>query len=492
MEDSKKLFSQILKELDEKELRGFINKHCKNDKTMRNKFLTHFANKIKVKPQEKYRVIIDNAIVACTNSRGYFLINDKKVNSALRPLFKLIKDEKVSLHQRPYDAFVLAKLILEKFGEMYEDFYEVGKYEKIGDLFYEALVLIDDICEAETTPYEFKEEIFKDIIELAQNPNFHKDLYCEVAVDLSLLKIAAELCEGEQCRELIKILDKLIETKDEYVKDDYLKLKIELLVQEDDKEGFSKAIQENMDREDIRNMVIKSALENGELEKAIGLIKEGIELFKEDKPGISARYEKLLLDLYKTSGMKKEYLELLNKLYREDYSEEFYDLLKKSYSSKAWKKELAKIINELKSKYSKDSFYLNRKLAYIYKKERMEDELFEVIKENPYFEFLETYGEYCKKSYSKEILNFYGLFVNRQLSRIDTRKEYANLAKTLLKISKIYDGGEEFVGSIYRNIKQIYARKPALLEEMSILSHLDKEQPKKVEVKKEIEKKSLF
>ena len=57
MQDTKKIFAQILKGLNEKELKEFISKHCKTNATMQNKFLTHFSHQIEVKSEEKYQMI---------------------------------------------------------------------------------------------------------------------------------------------------------------------------------------------------------------------------------------------------------------------------------------------------------------------------------------------------------------------------------------------------------------------------------------------------
>lgn len=496
MQDAKKIFTQILKGLNEKELREFISKYCKTNTAMQNKFLTHFSNKIEAKSEEKYQMIIDNSIKACSNLRGYFLIDPKKTNSALKPLYKLLEKEKVSYHQKPYESFVFARLILENFGELYESFYEVQDSDKVDNLFYETIELLNSICAADTTPYEFKEEIFEDLLVLAQEPYFNKSSsYYDAGVDLDLLRMASSLCTEEDNQQVIEIIDRKIKIKDEYDKRNFIELKIEFLKKQKLDDKLSETIDENMDQEDVRNMVIDVALQNSDIEKAIGLIKGGIELFKKKRhSGIVVKYEKKLLEVYKKNKMENEYLSLLWTLYREDFSGEFYDLLKKCYSKIEWEKELLKIINEIKREHSKESFVygLSEKLADIYVKEKMPDELFTLIKENDYFNFLESYGKYCKDSYSSELLYMYESYINEQLGYKNTRKQYAQLADILKKLSTTYTGGKEFVGKVYRSIKQRYANKPALLEEMLILNYLEtnaEKENKKTIVK---EQKALF
>ena len=133
------------------------------------------------------------------------------------------------------------------------------------------------------------------------------------------------------------------------------------------------AIEENMDEQEIRDMVIEEALEKKEIEKAIKYTKDGIELFiRKNYAGTVAKYEEKLLKIYKNNKMNDEYLTLLWQLYRKYFSSEYYDLLKKQYSKEEWKEEFLKIIDEIKTKKPTDSFTYNTsiKLADIYKKEK--------------------------------------------------------------------------------------------------------------------------
>ena len=495
MQDAKKIFNQILKELSEKELREFIGKYCKTN-AMQNKFLTHFSHKIEVKAEEKFQIIIDNCIKACSSLRGHFFIDPRKTNAAMKPLFKLIEKEKIGYHQKPYESYVFAKLILENFGELYENFYEVQDTDIVDNLFYEALELLDSICQSKMTPFEFKEEIFEDILMLSQESYFNKSSsYYDGGVDLDLLSIVSVFATTEEIFQIIEVIDSKIERKDEYDKKNFIALKIELLQKYHLNDALLAAIEENMDEADVRDMVIETALEKHEIEKAIGYIKDGIALYSEKNyAGTVSKYEKKLLQVYKNNKMHDDHLSFLWEVYREDFSGEYYDLLKKQYRGKEWKEEVLKIIDEIKIHYSKSSFTygMSGKLADIYVKEKMQDELFALIKENSYFNLLESYGTYCKESYSSEILKMYEAYITNHLEQKSTRKQYAQLAKLIKTLSITYDGGEAFARNIYRYIKQKYANRPALLEEMSILGSLDIDSSRDINKSVAKEQKSLF
>jgi hypothetical protein len=499
MQDAKKIFNKILKELSEKELREFIGKHCKTN-AIQNKFLTHFSHKIEGKAEEKFQIIINNSIKACSSLRGHFFIDPRKTNSALKPLFKLLEKEKVSYNQKPYESYVFAKLVLENFGELYEHFYEVQDTNIVDNLFYDALEILDAICQSKTTPFEFKEEIFGDLLTLSQELYFNKSSrYYDVGVDLDLISIVSKCATTEDIFEVIEVIDDKIQIKDEYDRRNFIALKIELLQKYNMNDELSAAIEENMDEEDVRDMVIAKALKKHEIEEAIKYIKEGIELFREKNyAGIVSKYEKKLLQVYKNNKMDDDYLSFLWEVYRKEFSGEHYDLLKKQYAQKEWKEEFLKIIDEIKTDYSKNHFAyeITTKLADIYVKEKMEDELFALIEKNSYFNFFDSYGKYCKESYSSKMLNLYELHIVEQLEYINTRKQYAQLAKLIKTLSQTYYGGEEFASKKYRYIKQKYANRPALLEEMLILDYLDSDPSENTEKSKEKavvkEQKSLF
>jgi len=481
MQDPKKTFTEIFKKLDEKELKGFINKYCKNNREIQNKFLTHFAHKIEVKPEEKYQMIIDNSIKSCMTSRGYFPINPKKTSAALKPLHQLLKKEKSSCHQKPYEPFLFARLILQSYGELYELFYEVEEGYKIEDLFFEAIVLIREIAEAATVPHEFKEEMFEELLDLSQRRCFSRSAsYEDGGVDLELLKIAATLCDTENIDRLLKVLDKKIAQKNEYYADNFIKLKIEVLQEKKLADALRKTIAEYMDRDTVRRMVIDAAIKNGEIDRAIDVIQEGIVLATQKHyPGIVTRYEEELLKIYRDHGREKEYLALISKMFWEDSSMKYYDRLKECYSEKAWHTEREKIIREIKGKTEASPYRSHLwTLAEIYAKEKMEDALFDLIKKNSFFDFLDRFGKHCQESYSSEILRIYGKLIDERLRHIKTRKEYAAMARLLKELALTYKGGKAFIANIYRDIKRKNPKKPALLEEMSILDFLENQSGK--------------
>ena len=497
MKDVKKIFNQILKELSEKELREFINKHCRTN-VMQNKFLTHFSHKIEGKAEEKFQVLIDNSIKACTDKRGHFLVNPAKTNSALKPLFKMLEKEKNAYHKKPYESYLLAKLILENFVELYIDFYEVYDTDKLDNLFYEALELIDDICQASTTPHEFKEEVSKELLALSMETHFDKsssEYGCDV--DLDILKIASEIIAVDESAKLMEIINKKINKKDKYARREFIEFKLEVLEKYQMYDALTETIEENMDEENVRDMAIEKALKQKNIDKAIAYIEEGIELFtRQNLRGLVSKYEKKLLKVYKNNQMKEEHLSLLWRLYKVDYSGEYYDFLAKEYSEKEWKKYAEAMIDEIKTIYAKGryAYDVSEKLADIYVKEKMVDALFLLIKENESFEYLKKYGRLCREKYSAEILAMYEVFLLRSFKHKGTRKEYAQYANLIHNLVTVFDGGEEMARKIHMQIKQKYANRPALLEEMSILDYLDATLPPKKVVAKCMpkEQKSLF
>lgn len=475
MKDSKKIFNQIFKGLSEKELREFINKHCRTN-AMESKFLTHFSHKIEGKAEEKFQVLIDNSIKACIDNRGHFLINPSKTNSALKPLYKMLEKEKNAYHQKPYESYLLAKLILENFADLYIDFYEVYDIEKLDNLFYEALELIDAICQSSTTPHEFKDEVANELLALSTEPYFDKiSSEYDCGVDLDLLTIVSKMITIDESAKLMEIIDEKIKKKDKYTRREFIEFKLEVLEKYQMYDALTATIEENMNEENVRDIAIENALNQKNIDKAIEYIQEGIALFtSQDLRGLVSKYEKKLLNVYKNNQMKEKYLSLLWRLYKVGYSGEYYDFLAKEHSEKEWKEHYEDIIDEIKTTYAKGryAYDVSEKLADIYVKEKMNDALFLLIKEDQSFGYLKKYGRLCREKYSTEILAMYEVFLLRSVERKGTRKEYAQYANLINNLVTVFDGGEEMARKMHMQIKQKYANRPALLEEMSILDYL--------------------
>ncbi len=230
MDESKQIFTQVLNSLSEKEMKSFINKYCKTNKAMVNKFISMFAHKIEGNCQKKFNIIVDNSIEALLNRRSRFIINPSKANNALRPIFKLLKEEQNSYHEKPYESFVLIKILFFYFSDLIEDFYEVHKFDLIDELFIEIINLLSSIYHSKTTPYEFKEELFTYILDKAREDYCDKiSYYGRYLVDLNLVRILSEDMETEKKDKIIELIDYKISYKSDDKKERFIKLKSEIL-----------------------------------------------------------------------------------------------------------------------------------------------------------------------------------------------------------------------------------------------------------------------
>ena len=229
MDETKQIFTQILNNLSEKEMKTYINKYCKTNKAMVNKFISLFAHKIEGNCEKKFNIIIDTAIEACLNRKSRFVIDPRKTNSALRPVFKILKEEQNSYHEKPYESLVLVQIIIKNFVGLIEYFYVVHKFDIIDDLFIQTLDLLKSIYHSNTTPYEFKDEIFDYVLKISQEEIFNTfSTYMDMNIDLRLLKIVTSLNDNEKNIKILELVEKKIGLKKENSKEKIEKFKSEL------------------------------------------------------------------------------------------------------------------------------------------------------------------------------------------------------------------------------------------------------------------------
>lgn len=223
MIDEKKLFTEIANSLTQKELKDYILKYCRNEKSQIITFLNYFENKINIDLKSKYVFLIDLTLEGIINSRSRFLIDPKKCTKGLKPIFNLLKEKQSSYIQKPYDAFLVSTYILERFSPLYEYFYTVRKFDIAERLLFNCVEIIESIYYCKDVPYEFKDEIFKFILEFVQESYFSDNkYYMDSKVDIYLLKV---LCKNSQ-KDKIDLIDESINKKLEVKTLDETKRKI--------------------------------------------------------------------------------------------------------------------------------------------------------------------------------------------------------------------------------------------------------------------------
>jgi len=96
-----------------------------------------------------------------------------------------------------------------------------------------------------------------------------------------------------------------------------------------------------------------------------------------------------------------------------------------------------------------------------------------------------VFDKYTKEIYSTEILNIYRPIILQRAENNMSRKHYQELASLLQRLSKNFIGADEFVGKLINEFKHKYAKRPAMMQELSKVKCISV-------VKIKTEQKSLF
>lgn len=207
----------------------------------------------------------------------------------------------------------------------------------------------------------------------------------------------------------------------------------------------------------VRKNYIDLCVQRKKYDLALEILKESIQM-DEDYRGLVIDYNTKIKDIYKMIGDAEKYQEQLWALilkYDKGNLEIFREL-KSYYSAAEWKDVREKIFSNL-SPYSH--------IDILYKEEKMYDRLLKIVQESPGLWLLEQYESVLKECYPDEILQKYRDELNEMAKRASNRKRYKEFAILLRKMKKI-KGGTKVVENIVKSWRNIYKRRPAMMDEL--------------------------
>lgn len=487
----RKAFDDVLKKLDEEDMRRFISDYSKRQRDFINNFLSYFPHKIDMGMREKYEMIVESAFKDAEEKGSYgLLIDPDKAAKALKPVYAFLDTLQKSAIDAPYEAFVASTIVIEEFALLYEDFQEVGADEHSDNLIYQATEILQALSSSSQVPYEFKDEMFNYIVD-----EMSDDYLDMEGISLQLLEIAGTLCHEENNDKFLEAINTKIGRISDYRKDKFIKLKIDFYKKHSMLEKAQETIKMNIDEYPIRDIAIKEALEESDFILAVRLAKEGIDQYKnENLRGIVARYEDKLLEIYEKADDHKNAAALAEQLFKQEYKPRYYRTLKKYYDQALWEEKVEEIRGELMRQHGKHNYkqiYLDT-LAFIYIEEKRLDDLYRLLELNPYLLVLNQYAFHVREKHSREVLEMYRPLLYDFARDNMGRKKYMELAGLLQTLSRDFIGGEEFIGEIVDRLIQMYVKRPAMIEELAGLKSAVMRQNSKNKVQKVKSQQTVF
>ena len=277
-----------------------------------------------------------------------------------------------------------------------------------------------------------------------------------------LLSLAADLAETDaDFDKVMAIADKKqqLHYRDEEVQ----VIKYDLLVRKKGQDVANKFLEQNMDNPRFREMAIERALEQKNFVKAVALAENGVQSDKKDKPGLVKKWYDWLLKIAQAQNDTKKIIEYARHLLIVNFRNEqdYFQVLKEHVKPEVWEAFVDGIVREIKAKRRWDDEHL---VASIYIKEEKWDKLWELIKEKPDFATIERYESYLSKRYSDEIMDLYATLVLDYLERNMSRDHYQTACRYIRRMIKL--GGKKQANKLIAQLRSLYARRPALLQEL--------------------------
>ncbi|MFO7822129.1 MAG: hypothetical protein R6V56_08785 [Lentisphaeria bacterium] len=212
-------------------------------------------------------------------------------------------------------------------------------------------------------------------------------------------------------------------------------------------------------------------LKKGNLQKAIEMIKEGVEIAeKEDLPGVVINWKEQLLNIYQkqkdTTNIRKWALDLFFNSRREPMK--YYKIYKNTFNAKEWTNERNRIVQQLLEQEKappRFGSYGYTPLTEVYIEEKMWDELFRWVKTSPNIRMLNEYLPYLKNDYASELLPLYRKAIIREAEKASKRNEYKTLTYYIKKMEDI-PGGEDQAPELARELINKHSNRPAMKDEL--------------------------
>ncbi len=445
--------NELLGKVSHKDLKIFIQEHCKMDKQFRNLFLSNFAHLNESQSREFYQKQIQSVVNSATDRHGFIGWHEMTyLEQGIAPIILIA--EKHFENGNYKNAIYIFTALMEEMTEAIQFSDDSnGVVGGIIDSSYETLL---DIT-SKTISEDIRNEFFSYCISA-----FEKRIYDGWDWHLGVLHIAYNLvADKNEADIIIKCLDTV---NGDYEKERAQSFKLEIITKYKSKEEVQKFINKHITNSSIRNSEIAKATENKEFERAIKLSKDGIEYDQKDKPGLVKDWYNWLLKIAQLQKDKTKIIKYARFLFIDNFmpQEDYYEILKQNIEKDKWNDFLEEIITEITPKGGWKYTELIRK---IFIKEKRWDRLFLMLKENVSLQNIENNEQYLSKDYAQELIQLYSERLLKYVERNMGRNHYQTACRYLRRMKKL--GGNEKVNELIEHFRKTYPKRKALLDELN-------------------------
>ena len=207
---------------------------------------------------------------------------------------------------------------------------------------------------------------------------------------------------------------------------------------------------------EVRISLADWLVENGKYEEARDILEEIIK--KSDSCYYINICGRKLNTIYEMIGDTEARKQILLKMMSEslDDNRDLYKELKGLYEKDEWCEVRSEVICGMSQRFDK---------AYYYALEKMDEELFGLLKEGESLDLLKKYAKKLDAKYSEKITELYGELLEYEMLRSMGRMDYRRIVIFLKSLCEV-EGGEKIATELVKKWRGEYKNRRALLDEL--------------------------
>ena len=453
---SKSVATQIDELMDKasvEELKELIRTEAKKNAMFRNHVLSSLEHYNENISKDLYQKQLKAMIRSATDRYGF--IDWNKARALGRAVYELLDSAKKQIDHGSFEkAAMVCFAVMEEMLEALN-----GADDSNGDIggcIDEATNLLDEMaarCESKT--------VRKQIFDFCAD-EFEKGRFAGWDWHEGLLSSAANLAETDADFDRVLALAEKKQQSD-WANERIQMIKYGLLVKKKGQDIADKFLEQNMDNSRFREMAIERALEQKNYAKAVKLAQDGVKTDMKDKPGLAKEWYDWLLKIAQEQNDTPKIIEYARYPLIDNFRNEqdYFQVLKEHVKPEEWEAFVDGIVSEIKAKRR---WYDTGLVGTIYIWEEKWDKLWEMVKENPTLSTIEQYESYLSKHYAGEIVDLYASLILDYLERNMGRDHYQTACRYIRRMIKL--GGKAKADKLIAQLRTLYAKRPALMEEL--------------------------
>jgi hypothetical protein len=213
----------------------------------------------------------------------------------------------------------------------------------------------------------------------------------------------------------------------------------------------------------IREQAIKQAFEQGDLQKAGDLAREGIRYDQKDKPGLADNWVEWLMKIALKQKDRETVITHARYLFNQPNRDhqQYYKILKSQIDAGEWPSFIDGLIKQITGKGRWIDSHL---LAWLCIQEERWETLLDVISRNFSLHGIKEYEPYLSGRYPLELAGLYKRGILELLERATGRNHYQEATQYIRRMKKM--GAVAQAEDLVKHLQQKYPQRRALLEEL--------------------------